>query len=173
MAADFNGLLDVNCDMVATFLSQREVAMMVMTCKAGSRPWRMAVARNNRGFEALCQLHAESSWPGYAIFNTYRCGCCEKRVCDLCIEKNGMWCPGPPDMEPCPGYGISDIGFHDRTPLCSHCTVDGGSNRRLCARCFSDDEREITGDFSASEQTSTSQSGESSWESFEDEDMLD
>ena len=184
--ATFTSLLENNCEHIATFLSQEKVSMMVMTSNTGSEPWKRALVRNSAVFAAQCERHHGSPWHGYAIFDVFLCGCCEVKVCDLCIRKSGGWCRGSPTflVNGCPGYGISTKGLHHRTPLCNLCGLEENGNRQLCASCYSDEEHELTGDYD--DEASDYESGESSWESFaytsneeadeeswSDEDMLD
>ena len=144
---DFRCLWDDNYRHISTFLSQRKVGMMVHASSARSGPWREALAHNSTVLAAKCKRHEGSSCHGHAIFDLFLCGNCEKKVCDLCVRKRGMWCGGMTGLIGCPGYGISDEGLHDRTPLCHLCAVQGGNNKQMCVACYSDDEREITGNY--------------------------
>ena len=175
-AMNFGNLGEVY-EHLATFMSQREVAMMAMTSKEEARPWRRKVARNSAALEALCDFHTGSPWQGHTILDVFLCGCCEEKVCDLCIRKGGRWCKGTP-VRSCPGYDMSDEGRHSRTPICNLCTLN---DRQLCASCHMEYDKalfDMTGDNSDVEtntEGSDAETGEeeADEEFWSDENMLD
>ena len=153
VAVNFGDLQEI-CEHMATFLSQKQVAMMVMTSKADVRPWRRTLARNSAVLEAQCEFHHGSPWHGHTIFDVFLCGCCTEKVCDLCIRKSGKWCGGFWPFQGCKGLGGSAVGLHEGLPLCNLCALDrqswGGDNRQLCASCYLDYEQALvnrTGDY--------------------------
>ena len=153
VAFNFGDLQEI-CAHMATFMSQKQVAMMVMASKADARPWRRTLARNSAVPEAQCEFHHGLPLHGHAIFDVFLCGCCTKKVCDLCIRKSGKWCGGFWPLHGCKGLGISTMGHHKGLPLCNLCALDrqswGGDDRQLCASCYLDYEQALvnrTGDY--------------------------
>ena len=175
-ATNFGNLGEVY-EHLATFMSSREVAMLAMTSKEEARPWKHKVARNSAALGTQCDFHTGSPWQGHTILDVFLCGCCEEKVCDLCIRKGGRWCKGTP-VRSCPGYDMSDEGRHSRTPICNLCTLN---DRQLCASCHMEYEKalfDMTGDNSDVEtntEGSDAETGEeeADEEFWSDENMLD